>query len=205
MIPARARAWLYDTMGAGLEREFGWRRAKLLAAARGRVLEVGAGTGANLPHYPDAVDELVLAEPDSGMARRLERKLSQSGRRATIVRASAESLPFADGSFDTAVVTLVLCSVHDAGRSLAEIRRVLSAEGQLLFAEHVRSDDPRIAHWQDRLNGPWRVVAGGCNCNRRTLAAIEATPFHVVELDRGEVPKAPPIVRPLVAGRAVPG
>ncbi|MDQ3893244.1 MAG: class I SAM-dependent methyltransferase [Actinomycetota bacterium] len=197
------RAALYDKLGEGAERAgLRERRRKLLSSARGRVLEVGAGTALNVPHYPADLEELVLVEPDDAMAARLRRRLTAARRDARVVSATAESLPFADDSFDTVVVTAVLCAVADLGCSLAEIRRVLKPGGQLLFGEHVRSDDPRLARWQDRLNRPWRVVVG-CNCNRRTVEAIRAAEFEIAELERGELPKAPPLARPFVAGRAV--
>jgi ubiquinone/menaquinone biosynthesis C-methylase UbiE len=197
------RAALYDKLGEGAERAgLRERRRKLLSSARGRVLEVGAGTALNVPHYPADLEELVLVEPDDAMAARLRRRLAAARRDARVVSATAESLPFADDSFDTVVVTAVLCAVADLGRSLAEIRRVLKPGGQLLFGEHVRSDEPRLARWQDRLNRPWRVVVG-CNCNRRTVEAIRAAEFEIAELERGELPKAPPLARPFVAGRAV--
>jgi ubiquinone/menaquinone biosynthesis C-methylase UbiE len=200
----KVRAALYDRLSEGVERAgLSERRRKLLSAARGRVLEVGAGTGLNVPHYPNEVQELVFVEPNEAMADRLRGRLAENARPATVVLARAESLPFDDAAFDTVVVTAVLCSVHDVGRSLRELRRVLEPGGRLLFAEHVRADDPRLARWQDRLNRPWRVVADGCNCNRRTLDAIVASGFEVDQLERGELPKAPTIVRPFVAGSAV--
>ena len=197
---------IYDRLSATGERAgFRETRRELLAGAGGRVLEVGAGTGLNVELYPDEVEELVLVEPDEGMAHRLRRRVSESGRPATVVSAAAESLPFEDASFDTVVATLVLCSVEDLDRSLAELRRVLKPGGQLLFAEHVLSDDPKLARWQDRLDRPWwGLISMGCHCNRRTLEAIEEAPFQVNEVERGSLPKAPPIVRPLVVGRAVP-
>jgi ubiquinone/menaquinone biosynthesis C-methylase UbiE len=203
VIPGRLKAAFYDRLSAASERAgFADRRRSVLAPARGRVLEVGAGTGANLPHYPETVETLVLLEPDDGMAGRLRTKLAASGRQATIVRAAAEALPFEDDSFDTVVAVLVLCSVDEPDRALAEIRRVLKPDGQLLFAEHVRSDDPRLARWQDRLNRPWwGWVADGCNCNRATLSAMAAA-FEIEDVRHGEIPKALPLVRPLVAGRA---
>ncbi|MDQ3874425.1 MAG: class I SAM-dependent methyltransferase [Actinomycetota bacterium] len=199
----RVRAALYDRLTEGAERAgLSERRRKLLSAARGRVLEVGAGTGLNVPHYPE-VEELVFLEPDEAMADRLRARLAENALAATVVAARAESLPFEDATFDTVVVTAVLCTVQDVGRSLRELRRVLEPGGRLLFAEHVRADDPRLARWQDRLNRPWRLVADGCNCNRKTLEAIEASGFEVQEVERGELPKAPPIIRPFVVGRAV--
>jgi ubiquinone/menaquinone biosynthesis C-methylase UbiE len=198
------KAWLTDKMTERTDREFGGQRRKLLSEARGRVLEIGAGTGANLRHYPEAVEELVLLEPSEPFARRIHKKLEEGGRRATVVAGRAESLPFEDASFDTVVVTFVLCTVSDQTQALAEARRVLKPDGVLLFAEHVRADDPRLARWQDRLNRPWGLVADGCNCNRETAAALEASPFEVDRLERSRLPKAPPIVRPLVVGRARP-
>ena len=203
-VAVRVQAALYDTLLGRLERAgLAERRRRLLAAARGDVLEIGAGTGSNIPHYPEAVEALVLVEPEEPMARRAERRLAGSGRRGRVVQASAESLPFADGSFDTVVCTLVLCSVADPPAALGELRRVLRPAGRLLFLEHVRADDAKLARWQDRLRRPWRRLACGCNCDRRTVAAIEHAGFRLEELERGELPKAPPIVRPLAVGRAV--
>jgi ubiquinone/menaquinone biosynthesis C-methylase UbiE len=198
------KAWLFDTLNERADRDFGPTRRSLLSEARGRVLEIGAGTGANVKHYPDGIEELVLLEPNEAFARRIRRKLDASGRQATVVSGAAESLPFEDASFDTVVVTLVLCTVEDQERALAEIRRVLRPDGALLFAEHVRADDVKLARWQDRLNPVWKRVVDGCNCNRRTVAALEASPLLVERLERGRLPKSPPLVRPLVVGRAVP-
>jgi ubiquinone/menaquinone biosynthesis C-methylase UbiE len=178
------------------------RRQRLLADLSGRVLEIGGGTGANLPHYGDGVTELTVVEPEKAMARRLERKARDGGHQVELVNAPAEQLPFDDGRFDAAVSTLVLCTVHDQPRALAELRRVLKPGGRLLFIEHVRSDEAGLARWQDRLNGVNRVVAGGCNCNRATLDAIRAAGFTATEVERGELTKAPPFVRPLIVGTA---
>lgn len=197
-------AAVYDRFTAGAEAAgLSKRREELLAAASGRVLEIGAGTGANLPFYPAAVQSLTLAEPERAMARRLAKRVASQTRIATIVEAPAERLPFPDAAFDTVVVTLVLCTVPDPGRALAEIRRVLAPVGRLLFLEHIRSDDARIASWQDRLNGVNQIVGHGCNCNRATLETIQDAGFTIVELTRGEFPKAPPFVRPLAIGAAI--
>ena len=198
-------AAMYDRLMAGTERAgLADRRAELVAAAQGATLELGAGTGLNLRHYPAAVTDLVLAEPDRHMARRLRARLSEAGRPAEVVEAPAERLPFEDGRFDTVVVTLVLCTVRDPARALDEIARVLKSGGRLLFLEHVRAPDgARLARWQDRLERPWGWVGAGCHPNRDTIAALEASPLSVESADRGELPKAPPIVRPLVVGVAV--
>jgi ubiquinone/menaquinone biosynthesis C-methylase UbiE len=199
----RISAALYDPLSASSEKAgLGDRRRRLLEPVRGRVLEIGAGTGANLPYYGDAVEELVLVEPEEPMARRLERKLAGHDLPARIVHAPAELLPFEDASFDAVVSTLVLCTVSDQPRALAEIRRVLKPGGRLLFLEHVRSEDPKLARWQDRLNGFNRAVGNGCNCNRDTLAAIDLAGLEIADVERGRIPKAPPLVRPLVVGAA---
>jgi ubiquinone/menaquinone biosynthesis C-methylase UbiE len=201
-LRARLIAAVYDRMGAASERAgLAARRRRLLAHANGRVLEVGAGTGLNLEHYPEGIDELVLVEPEAAMARKLEQRLREFGP-ARIVEAGAEALPFADGSFDTVVCTLVLCSVEDPSSALDELRRVMRPQGSFLFLEHVRSDDPRTARLQNRINPVWRFVANGCNCNRPTLSLIGHA-FSVDEVERGEIPKAPRFVRPLISGRAV--
>ena len=178
------------------------RRREVLSGARGVTLELGAGTGANLEHYPDAVTELVLSEPDEHMAKKLRARVAASRRGAEVVEAPAERLPFDDGHFDTAVATLVLCTAPDPAAALAEVARVLKPGGRFLFLEHVRSESPRLARWQDRLHTPWLYFGDGCNCNRPTLRTIEASPLEVDRVEHGELPKAPPIVRPLIAGAA---
>ncbi len=199
----RGFAALYDraftaTEDAGL-REM---RRRALSEARGRTIDIGAGTGANLPLYPEGVTDLVLAEPDPHMLKQLRVKVAESGVDAEASDAPAENLPFADASFDTAVFTLVLCTVPNPQAALAEAARILKPGGKLLFVEHVRADDPGLASWQDRLEKPWRFVGDGCHCNRDTVATIEASPFTVEQVETGKLPKAPPIVRPLVRGQA---
>ena len=198
----RVFAAMYDRMLKGTE-DAGLRdhRRALVGRARGRVLEIGAGTGLNLDHYGPGVTDLVLTEPEEPMARRLRAKLAGRGQ---VVEVGAEQLPFDDGSFDTVVSTLVLCTVPDQERVIAEIRRVLKPEGQLLVLEHVRADDPKTAKWQDRLHRPWRAFGHGCNCNRDTAAALERGGF-VLDLDAWKLPKSPPIVRPVIEGVATPG
>jgi ubiquinone/menaquinone biosynthesis C-methylase UbiE len=195
-------ASLYDWMTAEAEKAgLRSRREHLLVGAEGRVLEIGAGTGANLPIYAADVD-LTVAEPEEPMARRLARRLRETRPNTTLVHAPAEKLPFANARFDTVVSTLVLCTVPDQPQTLRELRRVLKPGGRLLFLEHVRSDDPKLARWQDRLNGFSRFMACGCNCNRDTLDAIRTAGFTIASLERGEFPKAPWFVGPLIAGAA---
>jgi ubiquinone/menaquinone biosynthesis C-methylase UbiE len=196
-------AAIYDRMSAGTERAgLSDMRAGLLADARGATLELGAGTGANLEHYPQAVTELVLTEPSEHMAKRLRQKVAESGRAAQVVIAPAERLPFEDARFDTVVATLMLCTASNPAAVLREVSRVLRPGGALLFLEHVRADDERLARWQDRLEKPWGYVGAGCHPNRDTLAAIEASGLAVESVERGRLPKAPPLVRPLISGRA---
>jgi ubiquinone/menaquinone biosynthesis C-methylase UbiE len=195
-------AAMYDPMSRGSE-EAGLRdlRRGLLAEAGGSVLEIGAGTGANLAHYDGRVESLVFTEPEPAMLRRLQKKAREEAPLAKILRAPAEDLPFEDDSFDTVVSTLVLCGVDDQARALREIRRVLRPGGHFLFLEHVRSDDPALARFQDRMNWLNRIVVD-CDCNRPTLSTIKATSFTVAELEQTEMPKAPKFVRPLIVGTA---
>jgi len=193
----------YDSMSKGTEKAgLQAHRETLLSRASGRVIEIGAGTGRNLAFYRDGV-ELTVTEPDPSMARRLERRIREHSRPVELVRARAEELPFGDGQFDFAVSTLVLCGVADQEQALGELRRVLKPGGELLFIEHVRSAEPGLARWQDRLNGVNRFVVH-CDCNRSTVDAIRRAGFAITELAHGEMKKAPPFVRPLAVGAAVP-
>ena len=180
------------------------RRAALLAGARGRVLEIGAGTGLNLAHYPPQVAELVLTEPYGPMARRLAARAGRVSLPARVVQAGAEKLPFDDATFDVVVSTLVLCTVPEPAAAVAEVKRVLRPDGRLLFVEHVRAPDGRLARWQDRLAPPWRAFADGCNCNRATLELIEQHGLELRSLRRERWRGMPPIVGPLVIGEAAP-
>src|SRR4051812_20829353 len=200
---ARAFAKLYEPslyIGelAGLRK----RRGEILSRARGRTVEIGAGTGLNLAHYPDHLDELILAEPDASMRRALARKVRRTTSRVRLIDAPAERLPFPDESVDTVVSTLVLCTVDAPDLALREIMRVLRPDGQLLYIEHVRSDSPRLARWQDRLATAWRHFARGCRCNRATSELMAACGFALEPSDDTSWRLMPPIVRPLIIGRA---
>jgi SAM-dependent methyltransferase len=201
-IWSRTVAAIYDPfLALGERRGMCERRRRLLRQARGRVLEIGAGTGLNLAHYPGDLDELLLSEPLDPMARRLESRLRRSGVRGTVLRAGAEALPAATNSVDTVVSTLVLCTVTDPEAALDEIRRVLRPHGRLLFCEHVRSDSDRRSRWQERLAGPWAAFADGCRCHQDTLELIERT-LHIERLEREEWRGMPGLVRPLIVGHA---
>ena len=177
-------------------------RHGLLAGVGGRVLEIGGGTGANLAHYNGEIESLFVTEPDPSMLKRLQRKAREQAPLAKILRAPAEDLPFEDDTFDVVVSTLVLCGVDDQPRSLGELRRVLRPGGQLLFLEHVRSDDPSLARFQDRMNWLNRLVVQ-CDCNRPTLAGIRAAGFTISRLEQTTFPKAPKFARPLIFGTAI--
>jgi ubiquinone/menaquinone biosynthesis C-methylase UbiE len=197
-------AAIYDRMLAGTEKAgLAEMRADLLAQATGRTLELGAGTGANAAHYPPAVSEAVFTEPDPHMVRRLRNKIA-AGRPAfayEVVETGAEHLPFEDGSFDTVISTLVLCTVDDPARTAAEVARVLRPAGTLLLLEHVRDpDEGRLSRWQDRLERPWGWMAAGCHPNRDTAATLRTAGFDVSGLEPAELPKAPPLARPMIRG-----
>lgn len=196
---------LYDRCFKAAE-EAGLRemRREVLSGARGRVLEIGAGTGLNLELYPrEGLDSLVVTEPDPHMFKQLRERAPKVCAGAELVQAGGEDLPFEDDSFDTVTVTLVLCTVPDQAATLREIKRVLKPGGQLLFLEHVRSNHADLAKWQDRLEKPWRFLGDGCHCNRDTEAALRAAGFELSGVDHPELPKAPPIVKPMAKGRAL--
>ena len=176
-------------------------RQRLLAGATGQVIEIGGGTGLNLPHYGSDVESLTVTEPMVPMVRRLERRIQEHGYAAKVLRAPAEDLPFDDDTFDTAVSTLVLCGVDDQPRALRELRRVLRPGGRLLFFEHVRSDDPARARLQDRMNWLNRLVVC-CDCNRATLGSIEQAGFAVTRVEHTALPKAPKFASPAITGTA---
>ena len=200
-------ATIYDRLLASAEKAgMADIRAELLAQASGRTLEIGAGTAANAPYYPEAVTELVLTEPDPHMAKRIPAKLESDPPRVgavEVVEAPAEALPFGDGEFDTVVSTLALCTVQDPEKVVAEVNRVLKPGGRFLFLEHVRGEEGSgKARWQDRLERPWGWFSGGCHPNRPTGALLERS-FASVDVEDGEFPgSAPPLVKPLIHGAA---
>jgi ubiquinone/menaquinone biosynthesis C-methylase UbiE len=201
-LRSRFFAFTYDRFSNGSEKAgLAEMRRSLIAGASGDVLEIGGGTGANLGYYGASVESLTVTEPEPPMLKRLERKARKQSSQATVLRAPAEDLPFEDASFDTVVSTLVLCGVDDQPRVVRELRRVLRPGGRLIFIEHVRSDDPRKAKMQDRMN-PLNRFMVCCDCNRPTLDTIRSAGFEVSALEETELPKAPPFVRPLIVGTA---
>jgi ubiquinone/menaquinone biosynthesis C-methylase UbiE len=193
----------YDRMSRGSE-EAGMAdlRRRLLGDARGSVLEIGGGTGANLGYYNGGIETLVITEPEKQMLQRLQRKVRDQASLAKVMRAPAEDLPFEDRTFDAVVSTLVLCGVDDQARAVREARRVLRPGGRLLFIEHVRAEEPELARFQDRMNWLNRLVVH-CDCNRPTLTTIESEGFTISQLEHTTMPKAPKFVRPLIVGTAV--
>lgn len=200
---------MYDRITAPAEEAcFQQWRAQLLAPLHGDVLEIGAGTGNNLAHYPEAVTRLVITEPDVHMVEKLRPRLDRvpEGTTVEVEVAGVDPLPHPDESFDAVVVTLVLCSVPDQARALAEIRRVLRPGGRLVFLEHVAAvDRPDRLAWQRRLEPVWKRVAGGCCLTRETAEAIAAAGFDLPPeaVTRESARKAAPIIRPTVRGHAV--
>jgi ubiquinone/menaquinone biosynthesis C-methylase UbiE len=178
-----------------------WRR-EVLSRASGEVLEIGAGTGANLASYPPAVRRVVLAEPDRHMRAVLERRAATEPR-AELSEATAESLPFQTGHFDFVVSTLVLCSVADLPRALGEIWRVLRPGGALLFIEHVAAHPgTRRRRWQGWVEPFWKRFSSNCHLTRETAAALVGAGFRLDPLVRESMRKAAPLVRPTIRGAA---
>src|SRR3972149_4237805 len=182
----RGHKWfaaIYDRMMASAERSFMKPvREEIAGGASGRVLEAGAGTGANFAHYRDGT-EVVATEPDPFMLERAQKRASAEGRSIDLRQAPAEDLPFGDGSFDTVVCTLVLCTVRDPEKALSEMRRVLKPEGQYRFYEHVRYEHAFGAFWQDLATPVWRWFGAGCHPNRDVAALIQAAAFEFLRLE----------------------
>ena len=160
------------------------RRAQLLEGLQGRVLEVGAGHGLNFPHYPTSVTEVVAVEPDPTLRELAQREAASAQVQINVVDGDAGSLPAGDGEFDAAIASLVLCSVPDPDKALAELRRVLRPGGELRFYEHVRSRSAGFARFQRVVDVGWPVVGGGCHTSRDTGAAIERAGFEIETCDR---------------------
>jgi ubiquinone/menaquinone biosynthesis C-methylase UbiE len=176
-------------------------RQRLVEEAGGEVLEIGAGTGKNLPLYR-AAERVVALDPDPGMRARAHEAAREARVPVEVVEGDAVALPFGDASFDTVVFSLVLCTIPDMERALSEARRVLRPGGTLRFYEHVRAADPHLARWQDRLERPWGWIGRGCHPNRDTPTAVAEAGFGVLSLEEFDFPAVPSIVRPHVIGIA---
>lgn len=200
-------AFFYDRFMSGLEKAclHDW-RTQLLAEVTGEVLEIGAGTGANLAYYPSGNIRLLLSEPDAAMRNQLEKKAATSQRNdVCISNAKAEQLSFDDNRFDYVIASLVCCSVTNIDRSLAEIYRVLKPGGRYLFIEHVAAKtDSKARRWQEWLTPLWRKFAGNCHLNRETEKAMLRAGFEFVKIQRDAMPDSvPAIVRSSIHGIAV--
>ncbi len=191
-----------ETEAAGLR---AW-RADLLGGLSGEVLEIGAGTGLNLEHYPDTVTRLVLSEPDRHMRAKLEPKVAARSAPfpVELTGAGVDPLPHPDETFDAVVSTLVLCSVPDHEAALVELHRVLRPGGRLVYLEHVAAyENPKRHKWQRRIEPLWKRWAGNCHLTRTTDQAIPAAGFELVEARRESMRKSPAFVRVTVRGHAV--
>ncbi len=196
-------AALYDRMLRRAETHgLADRRRRLLASARGRVLEIGAGTGLNLAHY-HSIDSLMLLEPDAAMRRRLLERVSASTLAAEVHEGGIDDAPFADAAFDTVVSTLVLCTVPDLDSAIGQIRRLLVPGGRLLFLEHVAA--PGGLGRMQRLVAPlWRRLAPGCHLGRDVTAALRRGGFTITDCDRFTQPAAARVAGFVAAGTARP-
>ena len=164
-------------------------RAKIVPAASGKVLEIGFGSGLNLPFYDGAaVQHLWALEPSREMWALAERKVTGASFPVELLKASAEDVPLPDRTVDTVVITYTLCTLPDVPRALAQVARVLRADGRLLFCEHGLAPDARVRNWQNRLNPLWKRFGGGCHLNRDIPALLRDGRFHAVELSSMYIP-----------------
>lgn len=185
--------------------EFGKYRRQALAPACGTTLEVGFGTGLNLPYYPAAVTALTVIDAEDLLRERVAKRIAACPIPVTKRQLDAQdSLPFAAHTFDSVVTTLTLCSIADVARALAEIRRVLKPDGQFIFFEHGRSDDAVVARRQDRFNPLQRLIGAGCNMNRAIDELIRQGGFEIVRLDRFLLPHTPRLLAAMYRGTARP-
>lgn len=183
---------------------FAEERRKLLALARGQVLELGFGTGLNLPHYPKVISVLHAVDPATLLPRRVAGRCAAVSFPIRLQHVSAETLPYENRAFDAVVSTWTLCTIPDPVKALKEVRRVLKPDGAFLFLEHGRSDDERVAKWQDRLNPIQRVIGCGCNLNRRVDRLIAEAGLRIEKLDRFLMPHVPRLGGEMYRGRAKP-
>jgi ubiquinone/menaquinone biosynthesis C-methylase UbiE len=179
-------------------------REAVLSEVSGHVLEIGFGTGLNLPHYPETVQKLTTVDPNPGMNQLAQNRIESSNIEVEVRMISGENLPFPDESFDSVVSTWTLCSIVQVERALAEIHRVLKSTGKFFFLEHGLSEEPKIQGWQNFLTPLQKIVGDGCHLNRPIQSLVE-NQFHILELDRFYAPKIPKTVGYLYKGVAVKG
>lgn len=184
--------------------QMGKYRRRALEPATGETLEIGFGTGLNLPHYPVAVTRLTVIDSENMLAQMVDRRIAECPIPVTKMQLDAQGrLPFDDQTFDSVVTTLTLCSIENTTPALAEIRRVLKPGGKFVFWEHGRSDDQKTADWQDKLNPLQRVIGAGCNMNRKIDDLISVGGFEITTLDRFLLPKTPRLLAEMYRGVAV--
>jgi ubiquinone/menaquinone biosynthesis C-methylase UbiE len=186
---SRIFPWLNDRLNA--DPALQTIRAEAVSRARGRVVEIGFGSGLNLAHYPSTVQSVVAVEPSGGMRSRARERIAKSPFPLELIEGTAERMPLADDGFDTAVSTLTLCTVADPARVLAELRRVLRPAGRLLLMEHGLSEDAPVVRWQRRLNGLQRLLACGCNLDRPIAELVQAHGFRFESLRKFYAPGIP--------------
>jgi ubiquinone/menaquinone biosynthesis C-methylase UbiE len=179
-------------------------RGRVVPAAEGRVLEVGIGSGLNLPFYGRGVRQVIGLEPSPKLLAMARRAAAARSGKVELIKGSAESIPLDRASVDTVVTTWTLCSIPDATRALAEMRRVLKPDGRLLFVEHGRAPEPRVVWWQDRLTPAWKCVGGGCHLNRAIGDMIEGAGFAFDRLETGYMRGGPRAVAFMYEGSARP-
>jgi ubiquinone/menaquinone biosynthesis C-methylase UbiE len=179
-------------------------RRRVISGSRGRVLEIGIGSGLNLPFYPSDVTEIVGLEPAPRLVSMARRAASRSHVPTTLIQGNAEAIPLDDRSIDTVVITWTLCSIPEAVTALGEMRRVPKADGQLLFIEHGQAPEPRVREWQDRLTPVWKRIGGGCHLNRPIPSLIEGAGFGIARLETGYM-QGPRPMSFIYEGRATAG
>jgi len=177
-------------------------RSELLADVGGEVLEIGFGTGLNLPHYPVHVRRITTVDPNPGMNRLARRRIAEGGIAVDQRVLSGEALPFEDESFDCVVSTWTLCSIRDAGRALDEVYRVLRPGGRFVYLEHGISDDPAVRRWQRRLNPLQRLLGDGCRLDLDVSALVGSRPFADLVVERFEMERVPRTHGTMYRGRA---
>jgi len=168
-------------------------RQRVISRAEGRVLEIGVGSGLNLPFYGASVSEILALEPAPKLIAMAKRLTRASAVPVRFIEASAEAIPIDDDSVDTVITTWTMCSIPEAVAALAEIRRLLRRNGRLIFVEHGLAPDKRVRDWQDRLTPAWRCISGGCHLNRPIRSMIEGSGFRVDRLETGYMPGPKPM------------
>jgi ubiquinone/menaquinone biosynthesis C-methylase UbiE len=178
-------------------------RERQVAQARGRVLEIGIGSGLNLPFYRRDIEAVIGIDPSLALLTMARRHTAWLHFPVKLLHGPAEALPLEDGSVDSVVLTWTLCSVADPGRVLAEARRVLPPGGALIFVEHGRAPEAGVRRWQDRLTPLWRRFAGGCHLNRPIEGLIAQAGFAMADLETGYLVKGPRVATYHYLGKAL--